>query len=312
MSSAEPTTETTESSPEVAPASPPARSLPGVPGAPAAPNQAGLPGTQSWLEGLPGDLRGDPSLVKFNDVPSLAKSYVEIQSLVGRKGVILPKADDPEDTARFGGELGRPESPDAYQFEGFEAPEGEFWDPNQLEAMRPIFHAAGVTDAQGAALAQGFVDNLGQQYTETMEHLESQREEAQRAMRSKYGAAYDATYDLATRAFTHLAGDKADAFGGKRLIDGSKLIDDPDWFELFATLGKSIGEHELLGQGARSFAMTPEAAEHERAKLKMDPDFREAWLNKDHPSHKEAVARYARLTEYATPDSPQEDVVVID
>ena len=45
----------------------------------------------TWTDSLQDEgLRLHPSLTKFEDVPALAKSYVELESKIGSKGVLLP------------------------------------------------------------------------------------------------------------------------------------------------------------------------------------------------------------------------------
>ena len=72
-----------------------------------------------WRSALPEDIRDNPSFAKFNDVTSLASSYVNLQSHLGRDKIAKPVTDsDWDDVYEF---LGRPES--AYKYE-IELPKG--------------------------------------------------------------------------------------------------------------------------------------------------------------------------------------------
>lgn len=284
-------------------------------------SQQGLPGTAQWLENVSETYRGDPALRGIPDVNALAKSYIETKSFVGRKGVILPKEDDPADLNRFYNELGRPEDETGYDFEGFEAPEDFPFDETLLDRMRSSFHKRGLTPQQARGLAEDLVSLQAGDFKNSLQTIEQRRVEHMQALEKQYGKAWPATKDLATRAFSKLAGDKAEELANRRFIDGGRVGDDPLFFEVFANAGKGLQEHELLGSGASAgIGMTPEAAERERAKLRSDPEFMRLYLGErdsegnppDPMLQREAVERYSRLTEYATPDEPQEEIIYVD
>lgn len=272
--------------------------------------QPNLPGTATWLESLPADLRGDPSLRTVPDVPTLAKNYIEAQSQIGRKGVILPKDGDAADRKRFHREMGVPDTSDGYDFSNFTAPENLPIDETMIDRMKPVFHEIGVTPDQALGLANAFLTMQGEDYGKAVEQIEQNTEAARQSLRNEYGASYEASMDLAKRAFAALAGDSANEVASLQMIDGTKLGDNAAFFRIFAKAGKSLSEHELMGQGTPTVQMTPEAAEAERSKLRADPEFQKAWLAPDHPDHKQAVARMARLTGYATPNQEREVVEI--
>lgn len=95
----------------------------------------------SWMESLPDDLKADKTLSRYKSVEDLAKGLVEKQAMIGNR-IELPKADDPDSFARFAAAV-RPEKPEDYTIT---VPDGQ--DATFAEAMRPVFHDAGLHPAQ--------------------------------------------------------------------------------------------------------------------------------------------------------------------
>lgn len=63
----------------------------------------------NWRDTLPDELKMDASLLKFNDIPSLAKSYVNAQRLIGADKIALPGEHATDDEwSEVYDRLGRP------------------------------------------------------------------------------------------------------------------------------------------------------------------------------------------------------------
>ncbi|MFY9350658.1 MAG: hypothetical protein WBL20_09515 [Sphingobium sp.] len=131
--------------PETSPATPPvAPDL--LERAPQAPGSDPLP---EWMGGLPDELKADATLRRFGSVEDLAKGHVEAHKIAKSK-VMLPKEGDADSVGRFFAAI-RPETPDAYQFN---VPEGQ--DNSLADAMRPIFHQAGLHPESAKILVDGW------------------------------------------------------------------------------------------------------------------------------------------------------------
>ena len=80
----------------------------------------------SFLDSLPEDLRGEPSLKNFTDAGSLAKSFVHAQRMIGAEKLPLPGKSATEDEWNtIYSKLGRPDSAADYQVEGVQNLEAE-------------------------------------------------------------------------------------------------------------------------------------------------------------------------------------------
>ena len=87
--------------------------------------------TTNWMDqaGLSEDMKGHPTIQKFQDVASLAQSYLEAQKLIGADKIVKPGKDaTPEQMAEFYNALGRPENVDGYGFAEWSPPDGLPWD----------------------------------------------------------------------------------------------------------------------------------------------------------------------------------------
>lgn len=116
--------------------------------------QAGQPA--AWLAELPEELRGDATLQRYKSVQELAQGLLENKKLA-RSKVMLPNADDPDSFTRFAAAV-RPEDASAYDFG---IPDGE--DATLAEAMRPVFHEAGLEASQPKRVIEGFNKVLAEQ-----------------------------------------------------------------------------------------------------------------------------------------------------
>src|SRR6185437_3686507 len=92
-----------------------------------------------------------PTLTKFKDLPSLAKSYAELEKSYG-SSLRMPAPDAPqEERDAFYSKLGRPESPDKYEIK---FGEGVAVDDKLLGSFREAAHKLGLSQQQAQALGE--------------------------------------------------------------------------------------------------------------------------------------------------------------
>lgn len=246
---------------------------------PAAPTEA--PPAPEWLATLPEDLRAKPSLAKFQEPAALAKSYVELEGLVGRKGAIPPKdGDPPEVAAAFRAALGVPEAPEGYDLKLGEGIPAEVWNDGTAAVLRGWAHEAGLTPKQAQVIAERYAGMLAT-------HAQAAHEETQAALRQEWGPAYDrkvAAGNAALRQFFDEAGITA--------LKASGALNDPAVVRGLVQAGEAIGDHDgTVGMGAGGGAMTPNDATAALATIRANP----AYWNRDHPEHKLLVERATAL-----------------
>lgn len=127
-----------------------------------------LPDEQAAM--IPDDIRSDPGLQSFNDVGSLAKSYLETKSMVGRSIQLPAKESKPEDIEKWSGDVSAklkdygytiakpgeppPKGPDAYEFKIEGVTPAQMNEDVGVKAFRTFAHKNGMSNAK----AQEFVE----------------------------------------------------------------------------------------------------------------------------------------------------------
>lgn len=255
--------------------------------APAAPAAAPPPDPREWL---PAEFRTDSAFEPFKDITALAKSYRDTARMVGAdKNTLLrlPKDPDAPEWADVWAKLGRPEAPDGYTI-----PEDAGLTEQQVAAFREQAHAMGLPQRQ----AEGVVAFYAKQQAAAREAL---YQHGYSVLTEEWGGAFKERLAVATKA--------AELYGGPELIQVLKdtgLGNHPAMVRAFAKIGLEITEPGELrgGSGGRSPArLSPAEARTEIGKLYQDKAWGEAYYNRDHPGHAEAVQRMSALTEQAHP-----------
>lgn len=249
---------------------------------------------KEWLATLEPEVAAHPGIAGFKGPGDLAKSWIEAQKLVGMDKLPIPK--DPKDPAwqTVYTRLGRPETPDKYQFpELKDLPQGFSVEPEEIKAFQTKAHELGITQSQASALFEHYVTNRAGLYKTTVGQLEEKRVEAEKALRAEWGGSYEANKALANKALNLALGDKA-----QELVD--KYGNDPIVVRAFAKLGNHLSE-DLLGAGSpKPGDMTPEAAKLQIAQIM--GDMKHPFYIADHPEHKAAVDKVQDLHKMAYPE----------
>lgn len=244
-----------------------------------------------FINSLPEDLRGEPSLRNFTDAASLAKSYVHAQRMIGAEKIPLPgkHATDDEWRAVYQ-KLGAPPSPDQYDIKA------EALQKEHVEALRKRAFDAGLSNKQAQAMVALYDETVRQGQTAFSEAAERSRFEAEQALRAEFGMAFEQKLDRAQRAATVLLGG-VDIFDEIKLADGRMLGDHPEIVKMFAKLADQIGEDQIEGATTETI-MTPAEA---TAKINELTARNSPYWDKFHPEHAKIVDEVQRLWGYKTP-----------
>lgn len=246
-----------------------------------------------FLATLPEEYRTNPSLQQIKDLPSLAKSYIHAQSMVGADKVVIPKADaKPEDWGQVYDKLGRPKTPDAYELKDLEnLPEG-YKKEGDTKAFKAYAHSLGLNAGQANNLYQ-FLQKVA------VEHIETSKQEtaaaieaATTAAKAEWGKNYEVEVSRAKAAVKQFGGDEF-----AKYIDENGLGNDPRFLKFAHNVAKAMSEDSgFFGRAANNgFAAGPEHAKAEIAKLQTDQEFMQAYTMGGSPGHQAAVDRMSRL-----------------
>lgn len=250
-----------------------------------------------WKDELPDDIKSDPSLASIQDVAGLAKSYINAQTLVGKKGVILPGENATEDDwNQFYGAIGRPETPDKYEIaKPSELPEGFPYVEDIEKNFKDVAHKMGLTPNQVKGLYDWYMKMDVDLFQTAQNHLKQQGESLEAELRKEWGMAYDQKAELAKRAAKQFADEDT-------LTQLEGALGAPGMVKLFAKIGEAMGEDKMIGGGGGSgTALTPDQARQEIAKIMGDP--KHSYHLGDHPEHKIAVDNMAKLFQQAYPNA---------
>lgn len=200
----------------------------------AQPDAAAAAATQDWRTTLPEDIRGEESIKNFKDVADLTKGFIETKKLVGN-ATKIPKADaKPEEWDTFYSKLGRPESPDKYDFK---MPDGTKVDEALIKEFRTAAHTSGLQPRQ----AQGLLDWFNKTQGDRMTAYSKTMEDGVGKLKTEWGGKFDEKLSVASRAVKEMGGDELIS-----LLEETGLGNHPTLVKFFAKLGESTMESQLI------------------------------------------------------------------
>jgi hypothetical protein len=277
-------------------------------GAPGAPAESAAPAAPTdWRSALPEELRAEKSLESFKGKdwsevgPTIAKSFVEGQRLIGGSITRLPGKDaKPEEvTAWKQANLGKlaeaglidvaPASPDKYEFKVPTAI-GTLMDDKTRTGFAKVLHENGVS----SKAAQAILDWYGTSYGEGRAVIAAAARETEAQLKGEWGAAYDRNLGLAQRTVIEL--------GGKAALDvfeSTGLGNHPAILKMFARVGALLAEDGAITTDMDGGVPSESDAKTKLAAIKNDRAH--AYWNREHPGHKDAVEEMRRLHELAFP-----------
>jgi hypothetical protein len=228
-----------------------------------------------FSDSLSEDLRDQKALHDFKDVDGLAKSYLHLNSMIGKKIGEL----SPEELGDVYNKLGRPEKSEEYALPDKVNDQFKGWYTESA-------HKLGLTQDQARGLAESYLELENAQVADHNANIEAQQAEWAESLKTEFGNAFDQRVGAAQKA--------VEAFGGaelKEAMDSTGLGNHPAMVKAFAQIGKEMLESGLTqSEASATFGVTPEDAKNKIANLKRDPEFMKAYMSGSHPGHAGAVA----------------------
>jgi len=166
-------------------------------------------GTPDWREGLPEELRAEPSFKDVPDVPTLAKRFIDTKKMVGGSLKVPKDGAPPEEVNAFYTALGRPASVDKYTARPPAFPEdsGLALDEEGFKGFLGAAHSAGITDKQAQAILDwygGYTVSEGDRITQ---FIAEARKGAETSLKQEWGAQYGRNVALARQTVRDLFSD---------------------------------------------------------------------------------------------------------
>lgn len=249
--------------------------------------------TGKWLEGLPDDLRGVKSLSKFNDLTSLAKSYIELEKNLDKR-IIMPgdEASD-EDWGKLFIKLGMPEDKKYITDEKkAELLKNNLTDGETLSLYEELFHKGNLTKRQGEKILEQIIENAQNANEELIKVQKASRE----ANMAKF---YEVYKDQTSEKLNILKGVMS-KYGSAELVD---LVEETNYapvlIDLLLKLGEGIRSDSLVSGKSEPTISDKETAVKEIKRLESDKEFMLKYAGKSHIGHKQAVSELNDLYEIA-------------
>lgn len=260
------------------------------------------------IKELPDDLREHASLKDFNDLPALAKSFIETKAFVGNairppgpdaspeakkefleklqkhapNLVPLPDEKDADGTKLFWSKLGVPEKP-----EGYDVP--AVAKDLDLASLRATAQAAGLTKAQFSKLAEM---SAGER-AKVAEALAQD----QAALKTEWGQAYEPKLKAAANVAAKLGAPEGVVKG----IQAGQLASAQ--LKLWDGIAKAVGTEgngEMGKQGSgQPTVLTPAEAETQINEIMAHPDY---W-KRGSPKQADLVRKLTELQKFITPEA---------
>lgn len=235
-----------------------------------------------WKSELPEDMRAHNSIQQYKDIPSLVKSYISQQPLIGSDKIPAPKDTwTDEDWSAHYNRLGRPETPDKYT-----VPEGA---ESLVESLRDELHTAGLTDLQAQKIIKSRMEAFDRESSDLQAKLTD--------FKNTLGDKFDETLDLA-RNVVRKFGDES----MMKYLDESGLGNSPELITFLAKAGRGLLEDGGRGSNSGNVSHFGTDARVELTSRMQDSKWTEALYNSGHPDHERVVEENIQLQRRINPE----------
>ena len=250
------------------------------------------------MDAIDAQYRDDPSISKFSNVNDLVKEHVNLQSLLGRKGVVVPKEGDPQEIwSKYRSEMGIPEDASGYI-------EGSDEQDELTSHLAEIAHRNNLSASQFKELLSGYANYYSGSLEKAEKEAESLTEENLASLKKEWGRSYEAKANIGSSALNTITNGSPDAIANIVLSDGTLLGNNPFFVKAMASVGEVLQEKGLLqGESVHTSAMSPDEAKARLSQLMGDPERSSILFSQDfHPMKEELVKERQRLLGFAYPN----------
>lgn len=263
---------------------------------PAAPAQTTAPA--DWRTNLPDDIKDNPTLSKFTDMGAFAKSYINLEKMLGVEKVPRPKGEfDPASTEwqMYLDAGGRPKSAAEYKFEEAKLPDGLPYDSALEGKFKDVAHMAGLNNKQATILRDMFAAYQAEAFTASQTQYKQSIEEATAKLQKDLGDTYEPTLRAAATVMDQYAKPELREF-----LNQSGVGNHPALVEFLGKIGKEILGETSLKTNAQSAAKAP--ADWAKAANEYRSVHAAALFDNTHVDHKMRSAELAAMMQKAFPE----------
>ena len=222
------------------------------------------PTNENWYSTLSEEYRNHPSIQKFNDANGLAKSYLNLESMMGQEKIPVPKGvDDSNAWGLYRKAFNVPEAAENYNIK-IEGVEDE-----KLGLFKELFHKHNIPQDTAQALTDAYVEDIKQLFAHQDQLKQVAMENATNELKKEWGLKYEENLKTARNFLEKMAGNEEDY----KYFEGV-IGNDAKFIKLLSKMGESISEGSLGGFESQTggFVKTPKEAEAELNSILNNPD----------------------------------------
>ena len=238
-------------------------------------------------------VKDHPSIMKFKDSQTLAKSYIELEKKISSKGVVIPGENPTEaEINDFHKGIGRPDNADKYEFTVADDTDIRLKPSDEaIKSFRDVAFKVGLSPKQFTALKDWNHEQGASALKGIDDTATSTKAEAENKLKVEWGSSYNEKIILAQKVVKLYAGEE----GAKEL---GSLGNNPAALRMLANIGKTISESNFGDLGVNNLGITPAEAKAECDKIMSDSKY----MDGTHPEQKQLKERLDTLYKIRFPE----------
>ena len=187
---------------------------------------------------------------------------------------------------RYHSKLGRPDTPDNYEFERPEIPEGMNYDEHMEGEFLKKAHGLGLNSKQVGDLYNWYNGQSKEMFVQHQVQHENSIQKAEIELRADWGRQYDEKISSIQRLVDQYATNEE-----KQYLETSGFGNDPNVAKMMDRIAKDHGEAKHLGDPKINAFADPESAQRAKDAFYRDTesDDYKAYFSENHPRHTEVV-----------------------
>ena len=223
----------------------------------------------------------------FKNTDDVLKSYTNLEGMMGKKFDDMTN----EELKGVYTKLGAPESPEGYEFEAAQLPEGI--DDTMTDWFSTKAHELGISKDAAQQLRNEFITKQAEEYGSMVSSAQVKATDDLATLKQEFGSAFDERTSLAATALNEFGGD-----GVKEVINQYGLNNNPALVKMFAEIGKLTSEGNMStdkNATPTQFGVTPAEASAKIAEKFADKAFMSRFYSQTDPHHNDAVREIEQL-----------------
>jgi len=252
--------------------------------------------------------KNDPAFNKYKTPADFYKGFREMQKMVGKKGVVPPANESPEELERFYNDLGRPKTPAEYKFSEIADLHPKIGNVTEINGfMSNVYHKLGLRPEQADGMQKEILNVLSASAKDQEAKQQKVIDDTSVQLRKDWSGDYDANLKRVGMVVSKaLTPEELSALGGPEGLGSNPII-----AKLIHKLSKPLSEDTIanLGGGRTSEGggagnETPQQAMKIISEINTDvnSDLYKAFRDDANPRHSEAVQLRSRMYKIAYPD----------